>query len=413
MAPPTAPRKQNQQRLPGIDVARGLALIGLMAVHLFPSADEDTGNPTLAWTVFGGDSAALFALLAGIGLALSTGGSAPHRGRQLTADRAGLVVRAVLVGIVGLVVAAIMPDDPPAYGILLYYAVFFLLAIPFLHLGSRALFLSAAVFGIVSPVLMQRLGPVLPESSDYNHTLVTLFTEPVGVASELLLTGSYPALTYLAYLLVGLGLGRMNLRSTRVQVLIAGAGAALAVLANLLSWLLLHAAGGYQALLATEEMTRSDLEEALVFGPDVLPDTSGWWLAIATPHTGTPLAITASLGIGMLVLGVFLLIGARAGRWLAPLAVMGAMTLTLYTVHLLALAPEVHDEEPALWFVLHLGAAAGFAWFWHRKYGQGPLESIVARAVHGVRDAVTDETSGPYPGAPTGDTAGRPGPARD
>jgi uncharacterized membrane protein len=391
--PPTAANKQAGKRLIGVDAARGLALIGLMAVHIFPSADEDTGEPTVAWMLFGGDSAALFALLAGIGLALSTGGITPHRGRRMSGDRAGVAVRAVLIGIVGLVVAAILPWDPPAYGILLYYAVFFLLAIPFLSLRARYLFPAAAVFSLVAPILIQRVGPALPESSDYNHTLVTVFTEPLATASELLLTGSYPALSYMTYLLVGLGLGRLNLRSQRVQALVAGAGAALAVLANLLSHLLLHAAGGYQALLATDDLPAEGLDEALVFGPDVLPTSSGWWLAIATPHTNMPLALASSLGISMLVLGVFLLVAARAGRWLAPLAAMGAMTLTLYTAHLLALAPEVHDEEPGLWFCLHLAAAGVFAWFWHRRFGKGPLERVVSNAVKTVQAAVADDAS--------------------
>ncbi|MEU3848083.1 heparan-alpha-glucosaminide N-acetyltransferase domain-containing protein [Micrococcus terreus] len=410
---PAARKTRSRSRLVGIDAARGLALIGLMAIHLFPSENEETHEPTLAWTLFSGDSAALFALLAGVGLALSSGGARAHRGRQMTADRAGLVVRAALVGAVGLVVAAILPWDPPAYSILLYYAAFFLLAIPFLHLGPKVLFGSAAVFGLLAPVLMQQLGPVLPESSDYNHTLMTLLTEPVAVASELLLTGSYPALPYMTCLLVGLGLGRLDLRSTRVQGLIAGAGAGLTVLANLVSALLLYVAGGYQALLATEEMTRDTLDEALVYGPDILPDTSGWWLAIATPHTNTPLALAASLGMALLVLGVFLLLAPKAGRWLKPLAAMGTLTLTIYTVHLIALAPEVHYEEPALWFVLHLGIAAVFAWFWTRHVGKGPLEGAVHRAVTSVRGAVADQTASVTAGAPTGGAADRPGSGPD
>jgi hypothetical protein len=64
-APKDLPKKK---RLIGIDAARGLALIGLMAIHLFPSAKEN-GEPTLAWNLFSGDSAALFALLAGRWLA--------------------------------------------------------------------------------------------------------------------------------------------------------------------------------------------------------------------------------------------------------------------------------------------------------------------------------------------------------
>ncbi|WP_240974844.1 heparan-alpha-glucosaminide N-acetyltransferase domain-containing protein [Crystallibacter degradans] len=246
--PPATLSVRAGKRLIGIDAARGLALIGLMAIHLFPSEDEVTHEPTLAWNLFSGDSAALFALLAGVGLALSSGGSAPHRGKRMAADRIGLAARAVVIGSIGLVISAIMPEDPAAYGILLYYAVFFLMAIPFLHLRPLMLFLTAAAFSIIAPILRQLLGPVLPESSVWNHTVVNLVTEPLGTASELLLTGSYPALAYMSYLLVGLGLGRLDLRSIRVQGLIAGTGAALAVLANLASFLLLKVAGGYEAL---------------------------------------------------------------------------------------------------------------------------------------------------------------------
>ncbi|MCW2131484.1 heparan-alpha-glucosaminide N-acetyltransferase domain-containing protein [Arthrobacter sp. VKM Ac-2550] len=398
--PPATPSGRAGKRLIGIDAARGLALVGLMAIHLFPSEDEVTQEPTLAWNLFSGDSAALFALLAGMGLALSSGGSAPHRGKRMTGDRIGLAARAVVIGSIGLVISAILPWDPPAYGILVYYAVFFLMTIPFLHLRPLMLFLSAAAFSIIAPILHQLLGPVLPESSAWNHTVVNLVTEPLGTASELLLTGSYPALAYMTYLLVGLGLGRLNLRSIRVQGLITGTGAALAVLANLASSLLLKVAGGYEALLATPGMTSSDLERALTFGPDEISDPSAWWLAIATPHTNTPLAIAASLGMGLLVTGVFLLIAPKAGQWLKPLAAMGAMTLTLYSAHLIALAPELHYDEPALWFVLHLITAAGFAWVWHRKFGQGPLERMVAAAARNAKQTVKDETTDATPAAP-------------
>jgi uncharacterized membrane protein len=389
-------------RLTGIDAARGLALIGLMAVHILPDS-TDNGDPTLAWDLFAGNSAALFALLAGVGLALSTGGRTPHRGARLAADRAGLVVRAALVGAVGLVVSAILPFVPPADVILLYYAAFFLLAIPFLHLSPKALFIAAAVFGIVSPLLLQWLGPDLPESSAYNHTIVNLFTEPAGTASELLLTGTYPALPYMTYILTGLGLGRLDLRSTRVKATIAITGAALAVAARLASTVLIHAAGGYEALLESTGLSENGLDQTLVFGPEELPTGSGWWLAISSPHTSMPLDLASSLGIGMAVLGVFLLVAPRLGRWLQPLAVMGAMTLSLYTLHLLALAPEVHYDEPEMWFVLHVAAAAVFAWFWSRYLGRGPLERVVHGSVSRVRSAVaarseTTETTESAPG---------------
>jgi hypothetical protein len=218
---------------------------------------------------------------------------------------------------------------------------------------------------------------------------VTLLTEPIATTSELLLTGSYPALAYMTYLLVGLGLGRLDLRSTRIQGWIAGAGAGLAVLSHLVSTLLLGPGGGYDALLAATGLDAEDLDWTLTFEPDVLPDASGWWLAVDGPHAGTTLAIGASLGMGLLVTGLFLLITAKAGKLLAPLAAMGSMTLTLYSAHLLALAPELHYDSPEAWFILHLAVAVTFAWIWRKNIGRGPLERMVTAAARNARQLLT------------------------
>ncbi|MGY2062520.1 heparan-alpha-glucosaminide N-acetyltransferase domain-containing protein, partial [Nocardia gipuzkoensis] len=59
-------------RLIGVDAARGLALIGMMAVHVLPDATDD-GDPTWSFTLFGGRASALFAVLAGVSVALLTG----------------------------------------------------------------------------------------------------------------------------------------------------------------------------------------------------------------------------------------------------------------------------------------------------------------------------------------------------
>ena len=375
-------------RLVGIDAARGLALIGLMAIHLLPAWNEETGEASWSWRLFSGDSAALFALLAGVGLALTSGGRHPHQGRKMTADRIGLLVRAVLIAAVGLWIGTLMSEDPPAYNILIYYGVFFLLAIPFLHAGPKALFVCAAVFGIVSPLLMQGLLDQLPAWSNNNPTLSTVLTEPGATASQLLLTGTYPALPYMTYLLVGMGLGRLNLRKQEVQIRLLVIGVGMAIFAQATSYFLLYAFGGYQRLLDASSMGEHELEEVLVWGPDSLPTSTVWWLAIATPHTNTPLAIAASLGVGLAVLGVFLLIGPKIGKWLLPLSAMGVMTLTLYTAHLVALSLEIHYELPYLWFMVHLAVAALFAVAWHRGLGQGPLEKVVSTSVKGTRRLV-------------------------
>lgn len=399
----TAPRQLDDaivrptKRLVGIDAARGLALAGLMAIHILPAWDEETGEASWTWRLFSGDSASLFALLAGVGLAMTSGRKHPHEGRAMTGDRAGLFVRAVLITLIGLGIGELMPENPPAYNILIYYGVFFLLAIPFLRAGPKVLFASAAVFGVGSPVLMQKLLDVLPGWSSYNPTLTDVFTEPGATASQLLLTGTYPALPYMTYVLVGMGIGRLNLRGIGVQTRLLAVGAGLAIFAQVTSYFLLYAAGGYDRLLEASGMGEEALWEALVWGPGSLPTNTGWWLAIVTPHTNTPLAIAASLGVSLAVLGAFLLIArsTRAAKWLLPLYAMGMMTLTLYTAHLVALSFEIHYEQPSLWFLVHLVVAALFAVAWQRALGQGPLEKVIGLSAKGTRRLVLGGSSEP------------------
>jgi uncharacterized membrane protein YeiB len=362
-----------RRRLVGVDAARGLALIGMISVHILPSWDAETFEATLQWQ-----------------LSFTSGGRTPHRGRPASADRVGLLVRAVLITVLGLLVNQVMPADPPAYNILVYYGMFFLLTIPFLHLGVRPLFFLAAGFAVLGPVLMQALRPVLPAMETYNPTLGGVVADPGTVLAQVLLTGTYPALPYLAYLLAGLAIGRLDLRSVRVQGRLLWTGLLLAVGAWLVYWVLVVQGGGWGQLIgATPGLTSEGLTDIVVWGPNPeLPTTTWWWLLIPGPHTNTPIAVLQDLGGGAAVLGLFLLLTRRSGEWLLPLRAMGSMTLTLYTAHLLGLAPLLHYDLPVLWFLVHVLVAAVFATVWYRVRGRGPLEQIVARSAGGARRLV-------------------------
>jgi uncharacterized membrane protein len=358
----------------GVDAARGLALIGLMAVHVLPGRGDVTQEPTGSSLFLSGNSAALLTLLAGVGLALSCGGRFPHTGRWLAADRVGVAVRAVLIAVVGLGIGTVMPQDGPVDSLLFSYGVLLLLAIPFLHLSAAALLACAAVFWLVGPLLVQALAEVLPVHVS-SRTVADVVGEPGGTICQLLLTGAYPVLPYLVYLLVGLGVGRVHLREQAVQIRLLVVGAGLVVFAGAAPSVVDSAFGGYGRLPQTGGMSQDELGEALVRGPGSLP-------------TDTSLAIAAGLGVGLLVLGACLLIGRKSGAWLSPLSAMGAMALTLYTAHLVAVSLGVGHDLPYTWVVLHLGAAAWCALAWQRALGQGPLERVVSTSVGTARRTV-------------------------
>lgn len=389
----TAPRPS--RRLVGLDAARGLALVAIMCVHILPVSYAATGRPTVTWILFPGDSPALFALLAGTGLALTSGGRRPLRGRAMTAARAGIAVRALLLLILGLVIGHLMPPEPPAYNILIYFAAYFLLALPFLGLGPRALFIGAGVALVAGPLLLHLAGDALPGFSSYNPTFVTLVTEPLAVLGQLLLTGTYPALPYLAYLLAGLAIGRLNLRRRDVQVRLVVVGTVLAVTAKLVSRQLLYAGDVYTRLLFSDpDLTVAQLESLLTYGPeDTLPTTSPWWLVLTTPDVNTPFSVAWSLGVSLAVVGTCLLMARRHSSWLLPVTAVGAMSLTLYTAHLVFLSFELFHTAPLLWLIASLVLSVLFALAWQRAFGRGPLERAMNAVVRPVRRAVAQGSS--------------------
>lgn len=85
-------------RIAVVDVARGLALLGMFSVHVFGAFEPDD-SPTVAWQLAGGRSSATFALVAGVGLALTTGGRTPRVDRG---SLASVAARAATVGLIGL-----------------------------------------------------------------------------------------------------------------------------------------------------------------------------------------------------------------------------------------------------------------------------------------------------------------------
>ena len=121
-------------RLAGIDAARGLALLAMMATHVLATFESGrrSSRPRGSGLAFSGRAAALFAVLAGVGLALSTGKQQPLQGPELWAARRGIALRALVIGAVGLSLGGLEVNIAI---ILVHYALLFLCVLPFLGLG--------------------------------------------------------------------------------------------------------------------------------------------------------------------------------------------------------------------------------------------------------------------------------------
>jgi hypothetical protein len=289
--------------------------------------------------------------------------------------------------VIGLILGA--PESGVAV-ILVYYALLFIVAIPFLGLGPAILIPLAFGWAMVSPVLSHVIRAGMSDEPRSVPEFGSL-ADPATLLTELTVTGYYPVLQWTAYMLLGLGLGRLDLRSVRTCVGLFVGGASLAVAAKLVSWLLLEA-GGLEQLRAAgagdAPIARFPLETALQGGAyGTTPTTTWWWLAVSAPHSATTFDLMHTMGVATGVLGLMLLIATKARALLRPIASIGGMTLTLYTLHVLLLSSSLPrtTSDAYLW---HVVVALAVAVPWRTFVGRGPLEAVAHSASTNVREAV-------------------------
>ncbi|MFI7233162.1 DUF418 domain-containing protein [Nonomuraea angiospora] len=275
--------------------------------------------------------------------------------------------------------------------ILNFYGVFFLLALPLVRLRARTLAIIAAVLALVTPQLAFVLNSLLSESVQQGINVYDPLhrLSDVGVL-DLLLTGFYPALTWMSFVIAGMALGRLDLSSGTVQRRLAALGAALTVTGYGMSLLL----AGKDALRSTaEDGSSSSGSGSMPLDSGSFPDMPASSLLTAGPHSGTTFDIIGSVGVAILVI-----VGATVAmdrlprlRHLAkPVIAVGTMSLTAYVGHFVAQSvlsvPGGTDTQQS-WMplLMFIGGAIAFASIWSRFFRRGPLEFLLNASTKPVK----------------------------
>ena len=363
-------------RVVGVDVARGLALVGMFAVHIFWSLHDDY-TPSLTHQVMAGHALATFVLLAGVSLTFVT---KRRSGGSWLSDRstaAALATRALIVAFIGLLLNSWL--DPDIWVILPYYGLMFLLSIPLLRLSSRVLLMMSIALVLLAPLLvLATFDTDLPREGPALGTLA----HPLDLIVTLLVTGYYPVVAWMAFICLGIVIGRLDLSSKRVAVRLTVAGGVLAAGAWQLSTLLLLKLGGLEQLRAAAppDVSPEAARNIIMWEPEETV-SSWWWLVERAVDTTTPFRLVHDIGIAMARLGVCLLIThvRPIRRALGPVAAAGAMSLTLYTAHVVVLE-QFSFHHPIQLFVVMVYVALTFAALWRQNGRRGPLEALVAWA---------------------------------
>src|SRR5690606_19977643 len=131
-------------RIVGIDLARCLALLGMITAHLVGSTGAGPGGVNTWFQITAGRSSALFAVLAGVSIVLVTRARPARSARD---HRLALVVRALAIAVIGLFLG-VLPSGLAV--ILTYYGVLFLVAAPVLTWSAGRLGILALVWGLTS-----------------------------------------------------------------------------------------------------------------------------------------------------------------------------------------------------------------------------------------------------------------------
>lgn len=345
-----APYRGRVRRIVGLDTARGVAILGMLTAHVGPDDGWRTVPPGGWSQLADGRPSALFVLLAGVGLALLSGGDDPVRGTRLVQARLRILVRAALLVVLG---ALLVRLGTPVVVILAVYGGLFAAGTLVLRWPRRALLAVAAVFALLGPVVRLLLAGVAVTDAEP--------LDPVAV----LLNDYYPAVVWMAYVLVGVAVGRSDLRAGRTHLLLTGSGAALVLLGH----------GGAWAVR-----------------PLGLPPA----LVTAEPHSSTTFEVLGNTGTALLVVAACLAAGVRRPRALAPVTATGALALTAYCGHLVVLAllgtDLVYAPRLSTWAAFCVVAVAA-CWAWHTLVGRGPLEALL----HTVSTRAADTTPDPLP----------------
>lgn len=268
-------------------------------VHFGPNPVPNTTAGEL-YDISHGRASILFVLLAGIGISFLTG----NRGSKGTTPAPlELIIRGAILLPLGLWLQDL---DHGVLVILQFYAMYFFFAALVVSLSTPVL------LSIVASLLLA--GPIIRNSLEqrYSEWFVSstpsMSTPLIEILRDLVISGYYPLITWGAPLVLGMIIGRMNLRDGLVRGSMIIGGIVLIVGSTVVSRSVDFATNGNIAPLLSPE-----------------------------PHSQSHVWMIDAIGVSALTLGLCLVASDRAARLLWPIASTGQLALTIYVGHLILL----------------------------------------------------------------------------
>ncbi len=220
-----------KKRIIGIDVARALAVIGMIIVNFkIVIGHKGEGWMSSFASLFDGKAAATFVVLAGIGLSLMTRSAIKSKNKEnLKKSKNRIFKRAIFLFFIGLSYTWIWPAD-----ILHYYGIYMFVSLYFM--GRHVSHIILGIIGLIGiyPLLLL----IFPYEQGWNFTTLDYFDfwTLKGFFRNLLYNGFHPVIPWSSFMLFGLWYGNKDLnnndflkKSLRISIIIF-------IIVQLISW---------------------------------------------------------------------------------------------------------------------------------------------------------------------------------
>ncbi len=350
-----------QQRIEGLDVARAIAVMGMIIVNFKMVFGADGPNWLQAISnVFDGKAAATFVVLAGMGISLVARSALMQEDQvKLRLVRRRLLKRSIFLFVVGLSYLTIWPAD-----ILHFYGIYMLVCLLLIDSPNKTLLLSATLSVLLFPVMLV----IWDYESGWNFKTFEYqgFWEWEGFLRNLFYNGFHPLIPWVAFMIFGMWLGRHDLHNKVWVKSVMRWSAGVFILCQVTSGVLMF-------------LLEGTVEDAQ-------------YLVGVSPMPPMPLYMLNGLSIaGFVISGSILLAWQMAGsQIIVVLRRIGELALTFYVAHVVigmglveALTTKplgTYSLAFSMVYALIFIAICGvFATWWRKNHKLGPVEWVMRR----------------------------------
>ena len=354
-----------KKRIIGIDVARALAVIGMIIVN-FKIAFGQTGSELMKSFagLFEGKAAATFVVLAGVGIALMSNSAIKNLDSiKFRKIQIRLAKKSIFLFVVGLLYIPIWSAD-----ILHFYGVYMIITLLLLKSSGKVIITTSLILILVYPFLLSIWN--FDIGWDFETFEYANFWSLNGFIRNLFYNGFHPVIPWVSFMLIGFWFGKQDLYNPKFIKKTIWISLSIFIATLLLSQsLILLLSDGSQTMI-------TELE--IVFGTSPMPPLPIYMIS------------GSSIAIFVISLSIFIARKFEKNMLIIALNKTGQLALTFYVAHVIIgmgivqlIKPEKMGkysiEFSVLYALIFSSFSVVFAIVW-TKYGKsGPLEWIMRK----------------------------------